>query len=87
MKLPRLPVLGLLFVSLLAPVAGALEGTLLQLEINTANVPGPVEIAVYTPPGYDPDRAESYPLIIQLHGGGGSRASMTAMAAALDNAI
>ena len=38
-------------------------------------------LAIYTPPGYDPKRAEPYPLIVQLHGGGGSSQNMTLMAA------
>lgn len=67
--------------------ATAMEGSLANLTVATDKVSGPVDVAVYTPPGYDPDRAERYPLIIQLHGGGGSSANMGAMAATLDEAI
>lgn len=72
---------------LLSQTLFALEGSLVHIKIPSSNVPGPVDIAIYTPPGYDPNRAEAYPLIIQLHGGGGSSANMTAMAASLEAAI
>ena len=77
----------LLGAALLAPSALALEGTLTQLKIETTLVPGPVDIAVYTPAGYDANRADAYPLVIQLHGGGGSSANMTNMAASLEEAF
>lgn len=77
----------LLGAALLAPGAFALEGTLTQLKIETTLVPGPVDIAVYTPAGYDANRADAYPLVIQLHGGGGSSANMTNMAASLEEAF
>ena len=77
----------LVCAALLASPLFALEGTLSQLQLDTTLVPGPVDIAVYTPPGYDASRADAYPLIIQLHGGGGSSANMTAMAANLEQAI
>lgn len=77
----------LLCALLLSPLALALEGTLVHVEIASTNVPGPVDIAIYTPPGYDPNRAAAYPLLIQLHGGGGSSRNMTAMAATLEAGI
>lgn len=79
-------VLFLLTIFLSFP-ALALDGTLNTLKLDTSVVPGPVDIAVYTPPGYDPNRADLYPLIIQLHGGGGSSANMTGMAESLEQAI
>jgi len=78
----------LLAVSLaLAPAAHALDGKLVHVKIASKNVPGPVDIAVYTPPGYDAKRAQAYPLIVQLHGGGGSSSNMTAMAETLEAGI
>lgn len=71
----------------LAPAAHALEGKLLHLKVETKNVPGPVDVAVYLPAGYDAKRAQTYPLILQLHGGGGSSANMTAMAETLETGI
>lgn len=69
------------------PAADALEGKLVHVKIESRNVPGPVDIAIYTPPGYDAKRSQAYPLIIQLHGGGGSSQNMTAMAETLEAGI
>ena len=63
------------------------DGQLLQVKIASKNVPGPVDAAVYLPPGYEAKRAEVYPLVIQLHGGGGSSANMTLMSEVLETAI
>jgi len=75
------------FAMMLAPAAQALEGKIVQLKVATKNAPGPVEIAVYTPPGYDAKRVAAYPLIVQLHGGGGSRQNLAPMAETLEAAI
>ena len=72
---------------LIAPAAQALEGKLVHLKVESANVPGPVDVAVYLPAGYDAKRKAPYPLIIQLHGGGGSSANMAAMAETLEDGI
>jgi S-formylglutathione hydrolase len=85
MTLFRAAMLAAFFV--LAPAAHALDGKLVHVKIASKNVPGPVDIAVYTPPGYDAKRAQAYPLIIQLHGGGGSSDNMTTMAETLETAI
>jgi S-formylglutathione hydrolase len=51
-------------------------------------VPGPVPITYYLPKGYDAKRAAPYPLLIQLHGGGGSNKAMeNRMGGLLDQAI
>jgi S-formylglutathione hydrolase len=82
-----LRILALAIAALIAPAAQALEGKLVNLRVETTNVPGPVDVAIYLPAGYDAKRAEAYPLIIQLHGGGGSSANMTAMAQTLEDGI
>lgn len=74
-------------IVLIAPAAQALEGKLVHVKLESKNVPSPVDLAIYTPPGYDPKRAEPYPLIVQLHGGGGSSENMTTMAESLEKAI
>ena len=79
--------LALLAWLVLAPPASALDGKLVELQIVSPNVTGPVAITVYTPPGYDPKRAEPYPLLIQLHGGGGSNKAMNRMAELLEDGI
>lgn len=70
-----------------APAAHALDGQIVRLKVETNNVPGPVDVAVYLPAGYDAKRNDAYPLIIQLHGGGGSSANMMAMAETLEAGI
>jgi S-formylglutathione hydrolase len=56
--------------------ARAMEGTLADSTVPSTNVPGPVAITYYLPKDYDAKRAEPYPLLIQLHGGGGSNHAM-----------
>ena len=77
----------ILLVLISAPAARAIDGNLTHVPLRTVNVQGPVDIAVYLPPNYDPRRAKPYPLLIQLHGGNGSSANMTGMANILDDAI
>ena len=77
----------LLLAIAFAPAAHALDGKLVHLKIESKNVPGPIDIAVYTPPGYDAKRRQAYPLIVQLHGGGGSSRNMRAMAETLEAGI
>lgn len=72
--------------SLVAP-AFALDGKIVHIKVASTNVSGPVDVAVYTPPGYDPKRADAYPFILQLHGGGGSSAQLAGLAETLERAI
>lgn len=60
------------------------SGTTTSNKIPTEQAPSPVSITVYTPPGYDANRARPYPLVIQLHGGGGTDETMLRMAPLLD---
>jgi S-formylglutathione hydrolase len=53
-----------------------MKGTLIETTVPSTNVPGPVAITYYLPKNYDVHRAEPYPLLIQLHGGGLSNKSM-----------
>jgi S-formylglutathione hydrolase len=64
-----------------------LAGKIVQIKLDSKLVPGPVEVAIYTPPGYDPGRAEPYPLLLQLHGGGGSSDQLASLALTLEDAI
>ena len=54
----------------------AMNGTLIETTVPSTNVPGPVPITYYLPKNYDANRAERYPLLIQLHTGGGSNKDM-----------
>jgi len=56
--------------------ARAMQGTLTESTVPSTNVPGPVAITYYLPKNYDTKRAERYPLLIQLHGGGSSNKAM-----------
>src|SRR5215813_9198695 len=61
--------------------ARAMKGTLTESTVPSTNVPGPVAITYYLPKNYDAKRAERYPLLIQLHGGGSSNKDMGSLAA------
>src|SRR5712671_344119 len=63
----------------------AMKGTLIERTVPSTNVPSPaprhgeanaVPITYYLPKNYDAKRAERYPLLIQLHSGGGSNKDM-----------
>ena len=53
-----------------------MNGTLIEATVPSTNVPAPVPITYYLPKNYDANRAERYPLLIQLHSGGGSNKDM-----------
>ncbi|MFD5055722.1 alpha/beta hydrolase-fold protein [Streptomyces tendae] len=54
-----------------ADVPAYRRGKLTALDYPTANATsGSNQMAVYTPPGYDPDRSEPYPVFVLSHGGG-----------------
>lgn len=57
---------------LLADVPEGEGGTLGVLAYQSAVTGGERSAYVWTPPGYDPDRAEPYPLFVLNHGGGQS---------------
>ena len=54
----------------------AVNGTLIEAAVPTTNVPGPAPITYYLPKNYDANRAERYPLLIQLHAAGRSNKDM-----------
>jgi S-formylglutathione hydrolase len=60
----------------IARPAFALDGKLVDAVVPTKNLAAPVPITFYLPKNYDPKRATPYPLVIQLHGGGGSNQQM-----------
>lgn len=60
--------LGMFALALLGvPIAAAqpLSGEIREIEVQSAHVPAPAAVSVYTPPDYDANRAEPYPLLIQ----------------------
>lgn len=62
--------------ALCAPVFGEGGSTLVGAELESAIVPSPVEYNILLPPGYDSAR-EAFPLVLNLHGGGGNREVLT----------
>src|SRR5258706_1511292 len=60
----------------ITPKTLAINGALIEATVPSRNVPGPVSITYYLPKNYDAKRAERYPLLIQLHGGGASNKEM-----------
>ena len=56
----------------LATAAGAQPAQLIPGSLKSDLVPSPVEYYALVPPGYD-DMEEPLPLVLNLHGGGGSR--------------
>jgi S-formylglutathione hydrolase len=63
------------------------EGTIEFHDLASSNVPGDVGVAIYEPPGYDPARAETYPLLLWLHGGNGSEKDMLFFKSVFDREI
>jgi S-formylglutathione hydrolase len=62
-----------------------MKGRLIEASVPTSNVPSPaprhgepnsVPITTYLPKNYDASRPQRYPLLIQLHSGGGSNKDM-----------
>jgi len=88
MRLPRLLAMAVLATTLaVSTPALALEGSLTEATVQTSLVPGPVPVMIYLPKGYDPRRPQPYPLLVELHGGGGSDQDLKPLAALLDQAI
>lgn len=58
-----------------------------DVAIPSRHVPGPVPATIAYPPGYDPNRAAPYPLLVQLHGGGQSNTLLHDVAPYLETAM
>ena len=89
--MPSDPAFGSVDHSWQAPITPA--GRLEDREYSSPGSTNPVGrhfLGIYTPPGYDPDRALPYPLMIIHHGGGGHEAHWTTQGVAnriLDNVL
>jgi S-formylglutathione hydrolase len=70
----------LLAVVLASCGAGVLASDYIEATLDSGVVPGPVEYAVLLPDGYSRDSGP-YPLLLNLHGGGGSRDRLRAQRA------
>ena len=73
MSLPmRIVLLAVLGGPLLPLASVGQEARLVDASVDSDLVPGPVEYYALLPPGYD-GMSEALPLVLNLHGGGGSR--------------
>ena len=68
-----------LIAAVIVSAAGGGEASeYIEARLETNLMPGPVEYSVLLPDGYGP-RAEPFPLLLLLHGGGGSAAQLQRM--------
>jgi S-formylglutathione hydrolase len=56
-------------------------------KLRSAHVPGEVGVSIYTPPGYGEAPAQSYPLLLLLHGGNGSERDLLRFTSIIDDAV
>ena len=71
---------------LVTPFHGAAQSSQLEtLNLESELVPGPVEVGVLLPPGYD-ERERPYSLLLFLHGGGGNSSFLEQMRPVFDAA-
>jgi len=70
-----------------AGAQAASQGNVAFHPLTSRHVPGELGIAVYRPPGYDRERAETYPLLLFLHGGNGSERDLLFFKAVFDAEI
>lgn len=69
-----------------APTAQISAGTLESGRLD-ASPAGGIDYTTYLPPGYDPQRAEPYPVVYLLHGRGDSQAAWQRLATRFDELI
>ncbi|WP_454762253.1 alpha/beta hydrolase [Caulobacter segnis] len=70
--------------------AGAVDATTGALRVDkmrSASVPGEVAVGIYLPPGYGATPGKRYPLVLLMHGGGGSERDLARFAPVIDQAI
>jgi S-formylglutathione hydrolase len=68
----------------LVSAVGAAESRIVDLEMTSALVPSPVKFSVLLPPDYE-KATTPLPLLINLHGGGGSRENLKPQRAIFDD--
>ena len=69
-RVPRITVLAPLALLLVAAASSGQESSLTNHALASDLVPGEPRFDLLLPPAYDPERAEPYPLLLWLHGGG-----------------
>jgi S-formylglutathione hydrolase len=73
-----------LAISLITTAAGAGESRIVDLEMTSDIVPSPVKFSVLLPPDYEQATAP-LPLLLDLHGGGGSRDNLKSQRGIFDD--
>lgn len=69
-RVPRSTVLALPALLLVAAAGSGQESSLTNHALPSELVPGEPRFDLLLPPAYNPERAEPYPLLLWLHGGG-----------------
>ena len=82
--MPRSLLITFLLISVATFGQSADASQLVESRFDTKLVPGPVEYNVLLPDGYDSEKGP-LPLLLFLHGGGGDRAFLTRLRAAIDD--
>ena len=75
----------LLLFALVASSVGAQESAWAELRLESVLVPSPVEVGILLPPGYDA-AGPPLPLVLFLHGGGGSMRFLAQCQALIESA-
>ena len=73
----------LTIMSVAAPVVAVAQGRIVNATVETDAVPGPVEYAVLLPDGYS-ETSDPVPLVLLLHGDGGSRDGLSGQKSMID---
>lgn len=69
-RVPRITAPALFALLLVAAASSGQESSLTNHALTSDLVPGEPRFDLLLPPAYDPERAEPYPLLLWLHGGG-----------------
>ena len=70
-----------------APGVALATGRLVTDRLRSAHVPGETPVSIYLPPECEAAAGRAYPLLLLLHGGGGSEADLARVASVVDAAI
>ncbi|MDO8409549.1 MAG: alpha/beta hydrolase-fold protein [Phenylobacterium sp.] len=63
------------------------KGRLTAHSLRSIHVPGDIPLNIYLPPGFEITPIRAYPLLLLLHGGGGSEKDLARFADVIDRAI
>lgn len=75
-RVPRITAPALFALLLVAAASSGQESSLTNHALPSDLVPGEPRFDLLLPPAYDPERAEPYPLLLWLHGGGNGQGQL-----------